>query len=87
MTKEQAYSHSGKIYVEVTATFTEDGRLIPIAFVWEDGRRFTIDRVTDVRPAASRKAGGCGIRYTCLVRAHTAYLYFEENRWFMERRT
>ena len=81
------YSHPGKVYVEVTATFKEDGRLIPLAIVWEDGLRFCIDRVTDIRPAASLKAGGCGIRYTCLVQGKPAYLYFEQDRWFVERRT
>ena len=85
--QKTSYDHPGKIYVEVTAAFKEDGRLKPLSFVWEDGRRFTIDRVTDIRPAASLKAGGCGIRYTCLVRERTAYLYLEEDRWFMERRT
>lgn len=85
--RKMAYEHPGKIYVEVIAAFKEDGRIIPLSIVWEDGRRFAIDRVTDIRPAASLKAGGCGIRYTCLVREHTAYLYLEENRWFMESRT
>lgn len=84
---DRNYSHSGKVYVEVTATFKEDGRLIPLAIVWEDGRRFAVDRVADIRPAASLKAGGCGVRYTCVVCGKPAYLYFEEDRWFMECRT
>ena len=82
---DRDYSHPGKVYVEVIATFKDDGRLIPLAIVWEDGRRFAVDRVTDIRPAASLKAGGCGIRYTCDVCGKPVCLYFEEDRWFMER--
>jgi hypothetical protein len=53
---------------------------------WEDSRRYSIDRVTDVRRAASLKAGGIGIRYTCVVRGHETYLFFEERPLFMERK-
>jgi hypothetical protein len=75
-----------KVYVEVTATFDTDGNITPVSFKWEDGRVFEIDRVVDVRQAASMKAGGTGIRYTCMVRGREVYLFFEEDRWFMERK-
>jgi hypothetical protein len=42
--------------------------------------------VTDVCRAASLKAGGVGMRYTCMVRNHQTYLFYEDGRWFMERR-
>lgn len=73
-----------KQYVSVTATFDRDGNIVPLFINWEDGRRFAIDRVTDVRYAASLKAGGAGIRYTCRIRNHEKYLFLEENRWFIE---
>jgi hypothetical protein len=75
-----------KIYVKVTAIFYTDGRLIPISFVWEDGHRYEIDQIKSIIQAASLKAGGTGMRYTCMVRGHETYLFFEEDRWFMERR-
>ena len=53
-----------KKYVKVTATFDCDGDLIPEYIVWDDGRRYRIDKISDVRYAASLKAGGAGIRYT-----------------------
>jgi hypothetical protein len=43
------------------------------------------DRVTNIRQAASLKAGGSGIRYTCMVHGRQTYLFYEEDRWFMER--
>ena len=77
-----------KVYVEVYARFTIDGHLQPVAFTWEDGTRYDIDKVTDCQRCASRKAGGAGIRYTCLVGGRECHLYYEENlQWFMERKT
>ena len=73
-----------KQYVSVTASFDSDGNILPLCINWEDGRRFAIDRVIDVRYAASLKAGGAGIRYTCRIRNHEKYLFLEENRWFIE---
>ena len=56
-----------KIYVDVNATFTKDGMLLPKSFVWEDGVEYEISNVKDIRRAASLKAGGAGMRYTCVV--------------------
>lgn len=41
-----------KKYVQVDATFTEDGKLLPLCVVWEDGRKFEIDRVKQCVRAA-----------------------------------
>lgn len=73
-----------KKYVSVTARFDADGNIIPLCINWEDGRRFDIDRVQDVRYAASLKAGGAGIRYTCRIKSREKYLFLEDNRWFIE---
>lgn len=75
-----------KVYVQVTAVFHPDGRLLPVSFVWEGGRRYNIDKILDVVRAASLKAGGTGMRYTCIVQGRETYLYLEEDRWFMERK-
>lgn len=73
-----------KKYVEVTARFDTEGRIIPLKILWEDGSSFFIDKVLDIRPAASLKAGGAGIRYTCRINRQEKYLFLEENRWFVE---
>lgn len=73
-----------KIFVEVIAKFTKDGGKIPLTIVWEDGRRFDIDRVTDIRRAASLKAGGQGIRYRCRIKGKETYLWLEDDTWFVE---
>ena len=77
-----------KVYVKVYAEFTEDGLLRPKTLTWEDGTTFEIDRIIEQRRAVSLKAGGVGIRYTCLINGHQSYLFYEENyRWFVEART
>jgi len=79
-----------KVYVDVNENRLKDGKVIPLSFVWEDGNRYEIDRVIDIRPAASLKAGGTGLRYTVRVRYRETYMFLEEDsglsRWFMERK-
>ena len=78
---------SCKVYVNVTAEFTKDDRLLPKSFVWKDDHVYEIQRVTDIRRAASLRAGGAGLRYTCIVDGKESHLYYEDNNmWFMEAR-
>ena len=79
-----------KVYVDVNEDRLKDGQLVPLSFVWENGARYEIDKVTDVRPAASLKAGGAGIRYTVMICGQSKYMFLEEetrgvSKWFMER--
>ena len=73
-----------KQYVAVTARFDADGSIVPLYIHWDDGRSFRIDRISDIRYAASLKAGCAGIRYTCSIKGHDKYLFLEEDRWFVE---
>ena len=56
-----------KVYVGVDARFDTEGRIMPLSITWEDGRVYGIDRVLDMRRAASLKAGGAGTRYTVRI--------------------
>lgn len=77
---------SDKVYVDVLAEFTKDGLLIPKQITWEDGRKYEITRVVDIKRMASTKAGGVGERYLCVVNSKRVSLYYEDNNmWFMER--
>ena len=84
-----------KVYVAVKADFREDGLMLPKEITWEDGEKYKIDRVTDIRQAAAMKAGGQGDRYTVMIGGHQSYLFFERSanltgnnigRWFVERK-
>ena len=76
-----------KVYVKVNSDFDATGAVTPKAIIWEDGRRYEIDKITQVARRASFRAGGTGIRYTCIVNGKQSYLFYEVNRWFVERRT
>ena len=79
--------NSDKVYVDVLVKFNKDGIVSPVRFIWEDGAVYDIDRVVNVKRAASVRAGGAGIMYTCLIGGRESHLYYEENnKWFMERR-
>ena len=72
-----------KKYVEVTAHHNAQGFVRPLILWWDDGRKYEIDRVLDVRRAASLKAGGIGIRYTCRILGKERYLYLDEDKWYL----
>ena len=36
---------------------------------------------------ASRKAGGVGMMYTCMIQGQESHLFYEVDKWFMERKT
>lgn len=86
---------NSKVYVAVKAEFNEEGIMLPRELTWEDGTRYEIDRVLDIRQAAAMKAGGQGDRYTVRIKGKQSYLFFERStnqtgntlgRWFVERR-
>jgi hypothetical protein len=72
-----------KKFVEVIAKYNQEGQIRPLKIIWEDGRVFDIQRITDIRPAASLKAGGVGLRYTCIISRKKVYLFLEDNQWFI----
>ena len=72
-----------KKYVEVTAHHNAQGFVRPLILWWDDGRKYEIDRVLDVRRAASLKAGGIGIRYTCRILGKERYSYLDEDKWYV----
>lgn len=74
-----------KRYVEVIADHRVGGAVVPMAIIWEDGRRFPIDRVSEVRRCASMKVGGRGLRYTVEVGGRARHLWRDEGGWYVER--
>ena len=84
-----------KVYVPVDVQFRSDGVMLPRMITWEDGTKYEIDRVSDIRQAAAMRAGGQGDRYTVHINGKQSYLFFERSanqtgnnigRWFVERR-
>lgn len=77
------YNNPNKHYTDVKVLFDREGNITPLSMTYDD-REFEVDRITDVRHAASLKSGGAGIRYTCYIDGKKTYLFLEENKWFYE---
>ena len=82
-----------KVYVSVTVDFSSEGVMLPRTIVWEDGKKYDIDRVIFIRQAYAAKAGVQVDRYTIQVNGERTYLYFERSTnlsgngiggWFVE---
>ncbi len=74
-----------KIYVDVGAEFSSDGRLRPKYLIWEDGRKYEIDKIKKTEYCVTRRGGGAGIMYLCMIWGKPVRLFYEENlRWFLE---
>lgn len=75
---------SRKVYVDVLIKQDKEGKITPLAVTWEDGEIYEIDKVNGVCRAASLKAGGAGIRYTCQIQNKETFLFLENDKWFVE---
>ena len=78
-----------KVFVSVLLAVDTDGKNRPYRIKFEDdpvyeNQVFKVDKVKDVRRAASLKVGGTGIRYTVIICGKESYLFNDENKWFVE---
>jgi hypothetical protein len=78
----------GKQYVPVLLYVDALGKVVPKKMkAGYDGEWVKIDKVTDSRRMASLRAGGVGIRYSCIVSyddmTRTIYLFDEQGKWFV----
>ena len=70
--------------ITVIAKMQDDGKIIPLTILWENGKAFNIDKVLDIRKKASTKGGGKGLRYTCKILGQERFLWLDDNIWFVE---
>lgn len=72
-----------KKYVPVVVRFDQTGKMRPLMIEFEEGQRYPVDKIVDVRRAACQSVGGIGDRYTCRIKGQESYLWFEKGRWFV----
>ena len=70
--------------ITVIAKMKENNLVVPIQIVWDDGRVFEIDKILDIRKAASTKGGGKGIRYLVEIKNQERYIWLDDYYWFIE---
>lgn len=72
-----------KRYVPVVVRFDTTGKMRPVMIEFDEGHKYSVDRVLDVCRAACHSVGGVGDRYTCMIQGRESYLWFEKGRWFV----
>ena len=65
-----------KKYVDVLTVMGKNEVLKPVAVLWDNGIKYEIDRVLQIRNKAS-SVGGCGLCYECVIQGQKRDLYFE----------
>lgn len=74
-----------RIELHIIVEHLPNGQAMPKTIVWEDGRKFDIDKVLDIRKAAATKCGGIGIRYICRICGKEIAIFDEDGIWFIEK--
>ena len=74
-----------KKYVKVILEIDENGKKTPKTIVYND-KEYSVDRVIDIRTCVSMKVGGIGERYTVRIGGKETYIFFENNKWFVEEK-
>lgn len=63
---------------------TTYAKVIPLSIIWDNAKIYEIDKVLEIKPIASTKGGGVGIRYKCKIRNKIRYLFLNDYLWWIE---
>ena len=74
-----------KTFVKVLTEIDENGKKTPKILEF-NGQKFEIDRVVDMKKCPSMKVGGVGERYRVRINGKETYIFYEENKWFVEEK-
>lgn len=75
-----------KQFVSVIVKFDENGNKTPLLIIWNDLKTYEIDKVISVKNRASMKVGGIGERYEVRINNKLTYIFYENGRWFVEKK-
>ncbi len=70
--------------VTVIAKMQENGVVIPLCIIWQDNKKYDIDRVLEIKKQASTKGGGLGLKYICKIKGIEKNLWLDGYVWFVE---
>ncbi|MBR3357322.1 MAG: hypothetical protein IKG46_05765 [Solobacterium sp.] len=71
-----------KKYIDLIVQIDRDGNMTPKEILWEDGRRFIVQKVLDKRHAIT-SAGGAAVCFTCILAGRRRDIYREKERWYV----
>ena len=73
-----------KRYVPVVVRFDTSGKMRPLVIEFDEGHKYEVDAVLDVKRRACERVGGVGDRYTCRINGQETHLWLENGKWFVE---
>lgn len=72
-------------YIDVICLNDQQGNIKPLFIIWNNEKKIPIIKVKDVCQRASLKAGGSGLRFTCVFEHKLIrHLYYDRGKWFVE---
>lgn len=76
-----------KVYVCVAVEFSTEGKMKPLYIEWENGTKYYIDRVGEVKYAPANVGAEIPVRFACEINGYKRYLYYEDSlkKWFVEK--
>ena len=81
--KNETYK-SNKIFLRVIADMSPNRLVFPQKIIWEDGREFIIQKVTDVRRQFVAEIGEHCTKYYCVIDGRFKVLCLNDDmRWFV----
>ncbi|MDO4198198.1 MAG: hypothetical protein Q4D13_04320 [Erysipelotrichaceae bacterium] len=73
-------------YIDVICLNDKRGVVKPLYIIWDENRKIPIVKIKEVCLRSNTRAGGTGVRYTCLFsNERIRHLYFDEGKWFVEQ--
>jgi hypothetical protein len=72
-------------YVDVICLNDKAGNMKPLYLLWNEMKKIPVLGVKEICPRSSLKAGGSGLRYTCLFSYNRIrHLYYDRGKWYVE---
>ena len=72
-------------YVDVICLNDKGGNIRPLCLIWDEVRKIPITSIKEICPRSSLKAGGSGMRYTCVFSSNLVrHLFYDRGKWYVE---
>ena len=76
-----------KTYIDVISIQYKTGTLKPLFVVWDEKRKYAIDRVLNIRYPSDASRTQNRLQYTCMIHGCRRVLYYEDQKWYVESRS
>ncbi len=81
---EKVLKSSNKVsYLKVLAEMSPERAILPRKIIWEDGRVFDVEKITDIRRGLVKEVGELCMKYYCRINGYYKVICLADDlRWF-----